>query len=104
MNKYKLYHGDCLEKIKLLEKITKLEKEYLDSRFIFKDVSKNPKYANTPLKVVIKRYNDMQSALELIAEMMEQLGMENEGPLYDDYHYDFETKEELIDKGLIKKI
>ena len=103
------YEGESLAKINIVDNNVELYlalncEEYLDSRFIFKDVSKNPKYANTPLKVVIKRYNDMQSALELIAEMMEQLGIENEGPLYDDYHYDFETKEELIDKGLIKKI
>ncbi|MGM9971342.1 MAG: hypothetical protein ACI35W_02900, partial [Anaeroplasmataceae bacterium] len=78
--------------------------EYADSRYMFKDASNNSKYTYTPMKLVISKFKDEEAAFDLISEMMESFAIENEGPRYDDYHQDFETKEELIDRGLIKKI
>lgn len=78
--------------------------EYADSRYVFKDASSNSKYTYTPLKLTISKFKDEDQAFALIAEMMESFAIENEGPKYDDYHAEFETKEELIDRGLIRKI
>ncbi len=78
--------------------------DYADSRYLFKDASRDSKYTYTPMKVLIRKFKDEESAVELIEQMMESFAIENEGAKYDDYHLDFETKEELIDRGLIKKI
>lgn len=78
--------------------------EYADSRYVFKDASSNSKYTYTPLKLTISKFKDEDQAFALIAEMMESFAIENEGPKYDDYHAEYETKEELIDRGLIRKI
>lgn len=101
--------GDTVAKINInnnnVELYLALEpKEYEDTRYIYKDASSDVKYKSTPFKVVIKRYNDMQQALELIEDLMDALNILRAQDLYDDYHYDYETTDELLEQGLVKKI
>lgn len=101
--------GDTVAKININGNAVELylaldPKEYEDTRYVFRDASKDPKYKQTPLKVNIKRYNDMQQAVELIEELMDSLNILQGPDLYDDYHYDYETTDELLEQGLVKKI
>lgn len=103
------YGRDILAKIDVTDNCLNLYlaldcDEYIDSRFDFVDVSNESNYAYTPFKVVIKKFRDEEQAFEIINEMMESFAIESDDPKYDDYHMDFETKEELIDRGLIKKL
>lgn len=79
-------------------------KDYEDTRFIYKDASSDPKYKQTPLKVTIRRYNDMQQALEIIEDLADTFELLRGPDLYEDYHYEYETTNELVSDGYVKKI
>lgn len=78
--------------------------DYMNSRYSFMDASDDPKVQSTPMKITVRKFKDSQSVCDLIGEMMDSLGIYSKGPKYNDYHSPYQTKEELISKGLIKKL
>lgn len=103
------YGSDVLAKVEIDGDYIKLylaadPSEFRESRYTFKDMSAIKKYMYTPLMVTIRKYKDEQEVFELVEEVMEMYAIEKGPQKYDDYHYEFETKEELIERGLIKKM
>ncbi len=103
------YGSDVLAKVEVEGDFIKLylaadPNEFRETRYTFKDMSSIKKYMYTPLMVTIRKYKDEQDVFDLIEEVMEMYAIEKGPQKYDDYHYEFETKEELIERGLIKKM
>ncbi len=76
--------------------------EYEDSKYKIKDASNKKGFEDVPAKLEINNFKDVNSAKELISEMMDSYAIEKVDSKYEDYHMDYETNEELIEKGLIK--
>lgn len=69
------------------------------------DVSRtsDPKYQSTKLKVVLNDINDEDQMYDLIGDLAESYDIMPGEDRYDDYHFQYETDEELMDRGLIKE-
>lgn len=81
-------------------------KEYEDSEYKINDVSKVAKNADVPLLYKIKNDRRCRYAKELIAEVMEESGLEAGKHPGEDYasQYPYEETEPLIKRGLVKLI
>ncbi len=63
----------------------------------------NSKYQGTKLKVVLNNINDEDQMYDLIGDLAETFDIMPGEDRYDDYHFQYETDEELIERGLIKE-
>ena len=61
-------------------------------------------YAEVPFGMKIRSDRALKYAKELIAILMAELGLEKREIVQEDYHYPYETTEQLISEGLIKII
>lgn len=80
--------------------------QYKTSVYHHADVSANKSVAGTPMMVKIKSPIGAKKAVRLISEMLEKSGVKQKNTVYGcDYvaAYPFETTEELIAEGLIKR-
>ncbi|MCH5158089.1 MAG: hypothetical protein J1F33_02715, partial [Clostridiales bacterium] len=79
--------------------------DYTDKYPIEDAAKKSAKYSATPLLIRLKNNKRMKIAKPLIVEAMQQNGIE---PLpecaYVDYTVPYETTEELIEKGFVKRM
>ena len=79
--------------------------DYADKYPLEDAAQKSAKYAATPLLIRLKNNKRMKIAIPLIVEAMQQNGIE---PLpertYVDYSVPYETTEELIEKGFVKRM
>ena len=73
-----------------------------ENKYHFQDFSGRAKYARTPMAVRVRSDRGLKNALALIAEMMAKLGIEPGKPQNEDYHFDYEENDALIEKGLIR--
>ncbi|MCH5159337.1 MAG: hypothetical protein J1F66_00620 [Clostridiales bacterium] len=81
----------------------KLE-EYADSKYKLEDVSKAPSNADTPAMLRLKNDKSVKQALELIEEVMDDLGIDKDKKYVpEDFYVPYEGVFELIKKGLIKR-
>lgn len=77
---------------------------YEGTKYRFTNVSDKPKYEKTPMKLKIRSDRALKYALELIVDMMGELGIVH-GEMPDiDYRLPYETVDKLIDKGLVKVV
>ena len=77
---------------------------YEGSKYKFTDVSSKPKYEKTPMKLKIRSDRALKYALELVVDMMAELGVPH-GEMPDiDYRLPYETVDRLIDRGLVKVV
>ena len=77
---------------------------YEGTKYRFTNVSDKPKYEKTPMKLKIRSDRALKYALELIVDMMSELGIAH-GDMPDiDYRLPYETVDKLIDKGLVKVV
>lgn len=76
--------------------------DYEDSSYNVVKVN-DPKYQGTKLKVEIKDINDEDQLYDLIGDLAEAFDIMPGDDRYDDYHFQYETDDELIERGLIKE-
>lgn len=76
--------------------------DYEDSTYNVVKVN-DPKYQGTKLKVEIKDINDEDQLYDLIGDLAEAFDIMPGDDRYDDYHFQYETDDELIERGLIKE-
>ena len=75
--------------------------DYEDSHI--SNIAKDKKFKDTPLKVTINSMADVDTAYELIEDLTTEQHIYPGEDRYDDYHFSYETNDELIARGLIKK-
>ena len=78
--------------------------DYEGTKYYFKDVSDKPKYDKVPMLIKIRSDRSLKYALELIEDMMAQLGIDFESEQLVDYVMPYESTEALIARDLIKVI
>lgn len=76
--------------------------DYEDSTYNVVKVN-DPKYQGTKLKVEIRDINDEDQLYDLIGDLAEAFDIMPGDDRYDDYHFQYETDDELIERGLIKE-
>lgn len=76
--------------------------EFEDSKYRFEDVSEKRSHHETPMRVKITGSRTLKQAKELLDELAQKFGLVNVGCIFTDFHYPYQTDEELIDKSLIK--
>ena len=79
-------------------------KEYSVTKYHFTDLSDNPKFANLPMLLKVKSDRGLKYALELIAEVMSKLGIEQGEVPTVDYSMPYETNASLAKRGIVKVI
>lgn len=80
-------------------------KEFTDSKYFFTDVSDKLKFSKVPMRIKIRSGRGFKYGVELIEQMMAQLGIERQEIYHpQDFHMPYETTQQLIDRGLIKVI
>ena len=79
--------------------------DYNEAKYHFTDVSDKPKLDQVPMMLKIRSARALGYAVELIEELMAQLGIEKLAkPKEVDYHMPYETTEALVERELIKVI
>ena len=79
--------------------------DYTDKYPIEDAAQKSAEYSATPLLIRLTNNKRMKIAKSLIAEAMQQNGIEHLPEcVYVDYSVPYETTEELIEKGFVKRI
>ena len=77
---------------------------YEGSKYKFTDASSKSEHEKTPLKLKIRSERALKYAIELIVDMMAELGVSH-GEMPDiDYRLPYETVDRLIDRGLVKVV
>ena len=76
--------------------------DYEDSSYNVKKVN-DPMFAGTKLLAEIESMNDEDQMYDLIGDLAEAHNILPGEDRYDDYHFQYETNEELIARGLIKE-
>ena len=76
--------------------------DYEGSTYEIKKVT-DPKYAGTKVLAVIKDMRDEDQLYDLIGDLAEAHDIMPGEDRYDDYHFQYETNDELIARGLIKQ-
>ena len=79
-------------------------KEYSVSKYHFTDLSDNPKFAALPMLLKVKSDRGLKYALELIAEVMNKLGIAQGEIPTADYHMPYESNASLAKRGIVKVI
>lgn len=80
-------------------------RKYSVTKYHFADVSADPKFADVPLLMKIKSGRALKYTLELIGEMMSELGIpRNKEYSAVDYRAPYESTEQLAARGLVKVI
>ena len=78
--------------------------DYADSKYGLEDVSNTPSNVDTPAMLRLKSDKKVKQALELIEEVMDQLGIDKDKKYEpEDFYVPYEGVFELIKKGLIKR-
>ena len=75
-----------------------------DSKYIFEDASDVKRYIEVPLRFKLRSARSVKWGNELIAMMMNELGIEKKDVAYVDYAPQNKTTEELVKEGLIKML
>ena len=79
--------------------------EFRDTKYFFDDVSDKMKFAKVPLRIKVRSGRGFKHGVELIEEMMRQLGIERQEIYHpQDFHMPYETTQQLIDRDLIKVV
>ena len=79
--------------------------DYNEGKYHFTDVSDKPKLDQVPMMLKIRSARALSYAVELIEDLMAQLGIEKLAkPKEVDYHMPYETTEALVERELIKVI
>ncbi|MBR6411226.1 MAG: hypothetical protein IKS35_07570, partial [Clostridia bacterium] len=77
--------------------------DYDDTKYIYDDFSDVKRYEGTPMRLKLRSDRSVRWAIELIAEMMEQLGKEKqEDVVAMDYRLPYEPTPPLIKRDLIR--
>ena len=79
-------------------------KNYNATKYHFTDLSDNPKFAKLPMLLKVKSDRALKYALELIAEAMKNLGLEQGEIPAVDYRMPYESNATLAKRGLVKVI
>ncbi len=79
-------------------------KEYSVTKYHFTDLSDNPKFAKLPMLLKVRSDRALKYALELIAEVMKNLGIEQGEIPTVDYHMPYESNASLAKRGIVKVI
>ncbi|MBQ3015404.1 MAG: DUF2357 domain-containing protein [Clostridia bacterium] len=77
---------------------------YKDSKYFFTNVANKPGYGETPMLLKVKSERGKNHAIELIRELMQNLGIERFEREWEDFHLPYEETDALIERGLIKVI
>ena len=78
--------------------------KYTDSKYRFQYTGDKIKYADVPMLLKVKGDRSLKHALELIEDMMNDLGIPMGEAQNIDYTIPYQTTDELIEAGLIKLI
>ena len=76
--------------------------EFENTKYHFKDVSDRRIGESYPMLIKVRSPRSLKYALELIAKLMETLGIERIEREFEDFHREYLTDEVLIEMGLIK--
>ncbi len=76
--------------------------EYKESKYFFTDFSEKSKYNDVPLGMKLRSDRSMKHAGELIADMMQKLGLERFDREKEKYELPYEENEALVERDLIK--
>ena len=79
-------------------------KEYSVTKYHFTDLSDNPKFAKLPMLLKVRSDRALKYALELIADVMKNLGIEQGEIPTVDYHMPYESNASLAKRGIVKVI
>ena len=78
--------------------------DYADTKYALEDISDTPSNVDTPAMMRLKSDKRVKQALELIEEVMDQLGIDKDKKYVpEDFYVPYEGVFELIKKGLIKR-
>ena len=78
--------------------------EFENTKYHFKDVSDRKIGESYPMLIKVRSPRSLKYALELIAKLMETLGIERIEREFEDFHREYLTDEVLIEMGLIKVV
>ena len=76
--------------------------KYENSKYHFKNVSDSKRFAETPMMIKVRSSRSVKYALELIADMMAELGLAKREVEAQDFRPERKTFDELIAEGYIK--
>ena len=79
-------------------------KEYSVTKYHFTDLSDNPKFAKLPMLLKVRSDRALKYALELIADVMKNLGLEQGEIPTVDYRMPYESNASLAKRGIVKVI
>ena len=80
------------------------EEKFHPTKYYQFNAGETKRYAEVPFGMKIRSDRALKYAKELIAILMAELGLEKREIVQEDYHYPYETTEQLISEGLIKII